>query len=103
MFTWRLEANGQAAESTYGYVPSVTVCVVMIVLFAVSTGLSMVFNTLPRKLIASDTAAHVAEAVYLRTHWLFPTAVLAGMVELIGWFGRLWSSQNGCEDGYYVQ
>ena len=33
-------------------------------------------------------------AVWYRMWWLIPTAVLAGMGEVIGWSGRLWSSLN---------
>jgi hypothetical protein len=89
--------------SLYGYVPSETVCLIVIVLFALSTGSPTSCNVSPRELMTLNTAAHVGEAVHKRTYWLLPTAVLAGMIELIGWFGRLWSSQNVCEDGYFVQ
>ncbi|KAI9433925.1 RTA1-domain-containing protein [Lactarius indigo] len=33
-------------------------------------------------------------AVRSRLWWLFPTAVLSGITEIIGWSGRLWSSLN---------
>ena len=39
-------------------------------------------------------ASHIAQAVRYRLWWLFPTAVISGIIELIGWSGRLWSSQN---------
>ena len=37
---------------------------------------------------------HIAQAVRYRLWWLFPTAVLSGITEILGWSGRLWSSQN---------
>jgi hypothetical protein len=98
MLTWSLEA-----DTTYHYVPSETVCLIMIALFALTTGSSTFFNTSARGLTTSNAAAHVTQAIHMRTHWLFPTAVLAGMIELIGWFGRLWSTQDVCENGFLIQ
>ncbi|KAF7371394.1 hypothetical protein MSAN_00776000 [Mycena sanguinolenta] len=37
-------------------------------------------------------ALHVAQVTYFKMWWLFPTAVLCGIGEIIGWSGRLWSS-----------
>jgi hypothetical protein len=37
---------------------------------------------------------HVVQAIRFRLWWLFPTAVLCGLLEVIGWSGRLWSSKN---------
>ena len=37
---------------------------------------------------------HVVQAIHFRLWWLFPTAVLCGLLEVIGWSGRLWSSKN---------
>lgn len=39
-------------------------------------------------------ALHIVQAVRSRLWWLFPTAVVFGITELIGWSGRLWSSHN---------
>ena len=37
---------------------------------------------------------HIAQAHRFRLWWLFPTAVLCGLLEILGWSGRLWSSRN---------
>jgi hypothetical protein len=39
-------------------------------------------------------ALHIGQAVYFRLWFLFPTAVLCGIGEVIGWSGRLWASFN---------
>ncbi|KAJ7454181.1 RTA1-domain-containing protein [Mycena latifolia] len=62
------------ADSQYGYVPQEFVAVLFIALFALSTIL------------------HIGQATYYRMWWLFPTACLCGVGELVGWSGRLWSS-----------
>ncbi|KAJ7065674.1 RTA1 like protein-domain-containing protein [Mycena amicta] len=62
------------SESQYGYEPSEAIAILFIVLFGISTAL------------------HVGQAVYFRTWWLLPTAVLCGVGELIGWGARLWSA-----------
>jgi len=63
-------------DSPFNYVPTEWVCILFIALFSISTTL------------------HIAQAVRYRLWWLFPTAVVSGIIELIGWSGRLWSSQN---------
>ncbi|KAJ6481507.1 RTA1-like protein [Mycena vitilis] len=62
------------ALSPYGYTPIEYVCVIFVVLFALST------------------LTHVGQATRYRMWWLFPTAILSGVLETIGWGGRLWSS-----------
>jgi len=37
---------------------------------------------------------HIAQACRFRLWWLFPTVVLCGLLETIGWSARLWSSRN---------
>lgn len=37
---------------------------------------------------------HLIQALNYRLWFLLPTAVLAGLGEIIGWAGRLWSSKN---------
>ncbi|KAI9433917.1 RTA1-domain-containing protein [Lactarius indigo] len=56
------------------YVPTEWVCIMFITLFAISTTL------------------HIAQAVRSRLWWLFQTAVLSGIAEILGRSGRLWSS-----------
>ncbi|KAH8108533.1 RTA1-domain-containing protein [Phellopilus nigrolimitatus] len=60
----------------YGYIPTEWICIIFISLFGISTLL------------------HLGEAVYFKMWWLLPTVVLAGIGEVIGWSGRLWSSQT---------
>ncbi|KAJ7238139.1 RTA1-like protein [Mycena haematopus] len=62
------------ADSQYGYLPHEYVGIIFVVLFGISTIL------------------HVGQATYYRMWWLFPTACLCGVGELVGWSGRLWSS-----------
>ncbi|KAF6744171.1 RTA1-like protein [Ephemerocybe angulata] len=59
--------------SAYNYLPSQTVAIIMLVLFGIST------------------IAHTGQSVYYRRWFLLPTAVLCGVLELLGWAGRLWS------------
>ena len=35
---------------------------------------------------------HLGQAIRYRTWWLLPTACFCGVIELLGWSGRLWSS-----------
>jgi hypothetical protein len=92
-----------SAISPYGYIPSSTICIIFIVLFTVSTGACLVVDFRPCDLNRTHAAIHVGQAIRFRTYWLIPTAVLAGTGELIGWFGRVWSSQNVCTDGFLMQ
>jgi len=43
---------------------------------------------------AMATALHLYQARRYRIRWLLPTAVVCGILEIIGWSGRLWSSSN---------
>ncbi|KAJ7122212.1 RTA1 like protein-domain-containing protein [Mycena epipterygia] len=66
---------GPLRESPYGYTPTEYVCILFVVLFSISTIL------------------HAGQATYYRLWWLFPTACLAGVLEIAGWSaGRLWSA-----------
>ncbi|KAJ6486972.1 RTA1-like protein [Mycena sanguinolenta] len=60
--------------SPYGYIPTEYVCVIFVVLFALST------------------LIHVGQAIRYRLWWLFPTAILCGALEAVGWGARLWSA-----------
>lgn len=52
----------------------------------------------------STVVIHAGEAVVFRMWWLFPTVVLAGLGEVIGWAGRLWSSHSPARlDPYLMQ
>ncbi|KAJ7323665.1 RTA1-like protein [Mycena albidolilacea] len=63
-----------ADDSEYGYTPQEAITILFLVLYGISTIL------------------HAGQATYFRMWWLFPTAVLCGLGELIGWSSRLWSS-----------
>ncbi|KAF8212657.1 RTA1-domain-containing protein [Mycena galopus ATCC 62051] len=60
--------------SPYGYTPTEYVCIIYVALFAFST------------------LMHVGQSIYYRMWWLFPSAILAGALESVGWGGRLWSA-----------
>ncbi|KAF8496742.1 RTA1-like protein [Russula emetica] len=42
----------------------------------------------------SDEVAHTVQGIHSRFWWLFPSAIFCGILELVGWSGRLWSSHN---------
>ncbi|KAJ7446599.1 RTA1-like protein [Mycena latifolia] len=67
---------GHLKLNPYGYTPSEGLCISFIALFGVSTIL------------------HFGQAIRYRLWWLFPSVVLAGGLEVLGWSGRLWSSLN---------
>ncbi|KAK0475729.1 RTA1-like protein [Armillaria novae-zelandiae] len=64
------------ADSPYNYIPSTTIAIIFVVLYSVSTIL------------------HVGQGIYYRMWWVFPTICLAGIMEVLGWSGRLWSSYS---------
>lgn len=43
-------------------------------------------------LFGVSTIVHAGQAVRYRRLWLIPTAGLCGLIEILGWSGRLWSS-----------
>ncbi|KAF8990763.1 RTA1 like protein-domain-containing protein [Cyathus striatus] len=61
-------------ESPYHYTPTQYVTLIMIALFAIST------------------IAHTVQAVRYRLWWMFPTACLCDIAEIVGWSARLLSS-----------
>ncbi|RPD77189.1 RTA1-domain-containing protein [Lentinus tigrinus ALCF2SS1-7] len=71
-------------RNLYGYVPTEWVCILFIALFGFST------------------LVHAVQAVRSRLWWLFPTACLAGVAEIIGWVARLISSNNISSINPYV-
>jgi hypothetical protein len=40
------------------------------------------------------TVLHIGQAIFYRTWFMIPTASFAGILEILGWSGRLWSSRN---------
>ncbi|KAK0207348.1 RTA1-like protein [Armillaria fumosa] len=72
--------------SFYGYTPDRAVCITFLSLFLVST------------------IVHVAQAIAYKTWWWLGTAVLCGVLEILGWSVRLWSSFNpGSKDPFAMQ
>ncbi|PBK91871.1 RTA1-like protein [Armillaria gallica] len=85
MFNHETRAPEETA-SFYGYTPDRAVCIIFLSLFSVST------------------IVHVAQAIAYRTWWWLGTAVLCGVLEILGWSARLWSSFNpGLKDPFAMQ
>jgi len=60
----------------YHYIPTHYVTIIFVVLFGLSTSM------------------HLFQAVKYRMWWLLPTVCLCGLLEVLGWSERLWSSIN---------
>ncbi|KAF8163848.1 RTA1-like protein [Crassisporium funariophilum] len=65
-----------AELSPYNYVPSRTTALIFISLFGVST------------------LIHGVQLARYRMWWILPTICLCGMLEILGWSARLWSSYS---------
>ncbi|RPD82510.1 RTA1-domain-containing protein [Lentinus tigrinus ALCF2SS1-7] len=63
-------------QNLYGYTPTRSVCIIFVILYAVSTLL------------------HGYQSVRSRALWLLPTVVLAGTAEVVGWVARTKSSYD---------
>lgn len=90
------------SELPYGYIPTRYVCYIFVALYTVSTGAS---SPIVRTLLSSLTVyavLHFGQAIHRRAWFLLPTAVLAGIGEVIGWGGRLWSSYQPLADDPYM-
>ncbi|KAJ8456941.1 hypothetical protein ONZ51_g11824 [Trametes cubensis] len=68
----------------YGYDPTEWICILFVVLFGCATVL------------------HVGQAIRSRLWWLFPTACLAGVGEIIGWAARVKSSEDPYQINPYL-
>ncbi|KAG1762594.1 RTA1 like protein-domain-containing protein [Suillus occidentalis] len=60
----------------YNYVPTEWICILFLVLYSISTVL------------------HLGQALKFKLWWMLPTATFAGLLEILGWSARFWSSQN---------
>ncbi|KAK0451393.1 RTA1-domain-containing protein [Desarmillaria tabescens] len=69
-----LSGSMDLVDSPYNYVPSTAIAIIFVVLYFIST------------------ICHVGQGLYYRMWWVFPTICLAGIMEVLGWSGRLWSS-----------
>ncbi|KAG6327927.1 hypothetical protein ID866_11162 [Astraeus odoratus] len=66
----------ETSVGPYNYVPTEWICIMFVSLFGISTAL------------------HLLQSAKFRMWWLIPTVVLAGIMEILGWSARLWSSIN---------
>ncbi|KAG8773588.1 hypothetical protein FRC12_002452 [Ceratobasidium sp. 428] len=73
---YQLAKVHEVKGSLYGYVPTRWICILFVVLFSVST------------------SVHIGQATWSRQWWLFPTIVAGGVLEILGWAGRLSSSSK---------
>jgi hypothetical protein len=84
----------QTRESVgpYHYVPTEWICLAFLVLFSLST--SEPLDALPFYLLANfaNRVLHLGQAIRYRVWWLLPTAFFSGILEIVGWSARLWSS-----------
>ncbi|KAG1888849.1 RTA-like protein, partial [Suillus subluteus] len=60
----------------YHYVPMEWICVLFVVLYSISAAL------------------HLGQALKYKLWWMIPTATFTGLLEILGWSARLWSSRN---------
>jgi len=72
----RADDNIDVLDSQYNYIPTEYVCAIFVALYGLST------------------LIHLGQSFRYRMRWLLPTAVLAGVAEVLGWSARLWSSKN---------
>ena len=95
-----MELINDFRTSLYHYVPSESIAITFIVLFGLSTGKNVFICTicvssfcmLNPTLSRPFLVVHLGYATFYRMWWLFPTIGLCGVLEIVGWSGRLWSS-----------
>lgn len=82
----------------YGYVPTEWVCILFVVLFSLSTSEFLRCFSANAKDHTSSleifVVAHLAQALRSRLPWLIFTIVPGGLLEILGWSGRLWNAIN---------
>ena len=82
-------------ELPYQYVPSESIAIMFIVLFGFSTSkISHLFPSAPLhyQICCESVVVHLSQAIFYRMWWLFPTVGFCGVLEILGWSARLWSS-----------
>ncbi|KAG8985938.1 hypothetical protein FRB94_004803 [Tulasnella sp. JGI-2019a] len=72
-------------DSPFGYVPTLGICILFVVLFSL-IGLIHLYQSF----------------AYKNVKWWIPTVVTCGLVEVIGWCGRWWGSQNVWNQNPYI-
>ncbi|KAJ4464654.1 RTA1 like protein-domain-containing protein [Lentinula edodes] len=81
-----LATRSRDLNSFYGYVPTEWICILFVVLYALST------------------AIHFGQACRYRVWWMIPTACVCGILEILGWAARMWSSHSpGLAEPYEMQ
>jgi len=63
-------------NNSYHYLPTLAVCATFVALYSLSTLL------------------HMGQGLIYRAWFVIPTIVFSGVLEILGWSGRLWSSKN---------
>ena len=82
-------------EVQYYYIPTEWICIAFVTLFGLSTSTAhSASSNVSLLTIVSRIVVHTAQAVRSRYWWLFPSAIFCGLLEVAGWSGRLWASQN---------
>lgn len=86
-------------DSPFGFIPTLGVTIVFIVLFSLTTGErqslpQLVSSMLTEHALLSFVAVHLFQSIRYRVWWWLPTVFTCGIVEIIGWAGRAWGSQN---------
>lgn len=100
-------------DSSFGFVPTLAVCIVFVALFALTgrqsssslycAPLQCQALTRTRGHAPFSVVAHLCQAFRYRvTRWWIPTVVTCGLVEVIGWSGRIWGSQNVWSQNPYI-
>jgi|ERR1700733_3724037 hypothetical protein len=87
-----------AVFSPYHYIPTEYVCAIFVALYGLSTCRSIsivIANVMMIHVpMIHVPVIHLGQSIHYRMWWLLPTAVLAGVGEVLGWSARLWSSHN---------
>jgi hypothetical protein len=78
----------------YMYVPTPAVCLMFITLFGIALGRYLFHRPLRLADKRCVIAGHFIRACMHRAWFLIPTIFLGVAVEVLGWAGRYWSSQN---------
>ncbi|KAH8827353.1 RTA1-like protein [Flagelloscypha sp. PMI_526] len=76
----RANSEDRLLNTPYGYTPTAWVCCIFLALFGTSG------------------AVHLIQALWFKTYWLIPTAVVCALGECLGWSARLWSHYNVKKD-----
>lgn len=71
-----LATTAPVSVGPYHYVPTEWICALFVALYSIST------------------VIHLGQALKYKLWWMIPTATFAGILEILGWSARLWSSRN---------